>query len=268
MSVLNAVKHASINVGLYRPARWLSRHIKPRQLKLLHDDVRFYRGVLVPNAMCFDIGANVGEKSEAMLLAGAKSVVSFEPSPFAARELSARCAHYQNWRLVESALGSRAEIAVLYGSGEDSGKSSLVKGWTHTVVDTYYVPVITLDAVISCFGRPDYCKIDVEGWEPEVFKGLSESIPLLSFEFHLNEVHIPKTRASLERLAQLGSGVVNVTPAETPRFYFDDWIPLEDFLHWFPGNLKREMPGDPYGDIWVKSTDCAPRSDGRVLSSG
>jgi hypothetical protein len=45
------------------------------------------------------------------------------------------------------------------------------------------VEVSTLDALIDSFGIPSFCKIDVEGYEYEVLKGLTQPIPSLSFEY-------------------------------------------------------------------------------------
>lgn len=249
MSLLSMSKQVSITTGLYRPARWLSRRIRPHQMRLLRDDVRFYRSLLPAGALCFDIGANVGEKSEAMLKAGAR-VVSFEPNPLVIPELRARCGHSRGWTFVATALGSGASVATLRARHPHE-QSSLSSDWEGDLVGTYNVPVVTLDSAIQCFGTPTFCKIDVEGWELEVFKGLTRPIPLLSFEFHLRDV--PNTIACLEKLAQFGASRVNITPAEASSFHFDTWIPIEEFLKWFPGDLERTLPGNHYGDIFVKS---------------
>lgn len=93
---LPAVKRLSIATGMYRSARWLSRRIRPTQLQAFRADVEFYRQLLWRESVCIDVGANVGEKSEALLRSGAARVVSFEPDPIAASELRARCTHFEN----------------------------------------------------------------------------------------------------------------------------------------------------------------------------
>jgi len=47
------------------------------------------------------------------------------------------------------------------------------------------VPVLTLESLISQFGCPEYIKIDVEGGELDVLRGLRTLVPLTSFECNL-----------------------------------------------------------------------------------
>jgi len=250
MPLLAAIKRVSIAAGLYRPARALSRRLRRFQLRDFRAHVELYRSFLPPGALCFDVGANIGERSEALLEAGAR-VVAFEPNPLALPELKARCSHHKNWTLVTAALGSRAAIATLHAR-ESSGQSSLAADWEGKVIATYHVPVVTIDAAIQAFGSPVYCKIDVEGWELEVLNGLTQPIPVLSFEFHLTDRDITKTRACLEKLAQFGSSHANITPHETASYHWADWMPLTQLVRWFPGDLRQTLPGFPYGDIFVR----------------
>jgi FkbM family methyltransferase len=254
MFLTAAARQLSIATGLYRPARWFFRQTHPSQLRAFHQDVDLYGALLPPHAICFDVGANVGQKSEALLRAGAARVVAFEPNPRVVPELRARCGHWKNWTLVEAALGSAPGFATLYVR-EFHGQSGLLENWNGRITGTYNVPVLTLDLAIQCFGRPSFCKIDVEGWELEVLKGLTQPLPLLSFEFALIDQDIAKTLACLERLRQFGPGQVNITPAEASTFHFAEWDRLERFLGWFPGDLKRSLPRDrnSYGDIFVKN---------------
>lgn len=255
MSVLGMAKRLSIATGLYRPARWLARRARPDQMRLLTQDVGFFRSILARGALCFDVGANIGEKSEALLLAGAR-VVAFEPNPLVLPELRARCGRRGEWTLVQTALGSGASIATLYAR-EQHGQSSLAPDWAGAVIGRYHVPVVTLDSAVQHFGRPAYCKIDVEGWELEVLKGLTQAIPLLSFEFHLTDGRVSKTMECLKHLRRFGPSEVNVTPAETSELHFAEWVALDEFLAWFPGDLKQTLlgkHGSEYGDMFVRNS--------------
>jgi FkbM family methyltransferase len=245
-----AIKRVSIVVGLYRPARWLSRRLRPVRLHAYLSEIQLYQSLLPPDALCFDVGANIGEKSEALLAAGAR-VVAFEPNPLVLPELRARCSHDQSWMCVQTALGSAASIATLHAR-TSSGQSSLDAEWEGEVIGTYPVPVLSLDSVIQVLGKPMYCKIDVEGWELEVLRGLTQSLPLISFEFHLDAENIRKTQSCLEWLLTLGMTHANLTPAGRSSFHLKEWVPLRQFLEWFPGDLSQSLPGQPYGDIFVR----------------
>ena len=249
-SITKTAKKLAIATGLYRPARYLTRLFNPHHGRAFQADIALYRSLLQPGALCFDVGANIGDKSEALLEAGAR-VVAFEPNRLLMPELSARCKHQKNWTLIEAALGSSAAIATLYAA-KSHGQSSLAQDWMGKTIASFQVPVVTLDSAIACFGIPAYCKIDVEGWELEVLKGLTQPLPLISFEFHLNVQGIKSAVSCLESLTRFGPGLVNITPAEGAEFHFQEWMPLAQFLEWFPGDLKQTLPGNPYGDNFVK----------------
>jgi hypothetical protein len=60
------------------------------------------------------------------------------------------------------------------------------------------VNVATLDSLIDEFGVPDYAKIDVEGFDLEVLRGLSRPIPLLSFEYN-SQSELIRLRSNVSR---------------------------------------------------------------------
>ena len=250
-TIKNKIKNISIILGFYRTARWVSRQVQPSLMREFQGDIKLYRSLIQPSSLCFDVGANVGKKSEALLKAGAR-VVAFEPNPLVLPELHARCEHYNKWSVIMAALGSGAAISELHAC-KSHGQTSLDGEWARDVIATYHVPVVTLDSAIKCFGKPAFCKIDVEGWELEVLKGLSQPIPLLSFEFHLGSGEVEKALACLEKITEFGDGLVNITPAESSSFHFKEWMPLREFIKWFPGDLEQTLPGDHYGDIFIKN---------------
>jgi len=251
------LKELTIAAGVYLPARRLYRWLNPGRLQAHNEEVRFYKSWLPTSALCFDIGANIGEKSESLLRAGAR-VVSFEPNPLLISELSARLMGEENWTMVLAAIGSAPAILKFYVR-EIHGHSSLDEGgaqeWQGPLRGTYTVPVVTLDSAIETFGVPYFCKIDVEGWELEVLNGLSNPVPIICFEFHLNPKDIEKTRRCLVRMREFGEGFVNVIPAESCDFLFESWMTLEQFVGWFPGDLHQTLSADLYGDIYVRNAD-------------
>jgi FkbM family methyltransferase len=251
MTKLTTIKHLYQSNWLYQPARSLYwRLLKPDRLAKLRQEVTFYSKLLEPHSLCFDLGANIGEKTEALLKAGMR-VVAFEPQPSCMRELEARCSPYRGkLSKCPCAVSAESGVTKLYVHAHH-GHSSLDQNWTvGEVVSSIDVPMTTLDRAIAKFGKPNYCKIDVEGWEYEVLKGLTQPIPLLSFEYHLQKDNIDKTLACIDYLSHLGELSINITPAEKLLFTFEKWLPVKEFLKLFPDSFCSQKEYG-YGDIFV-----------------
>ena len=243
-------KALALNLGTYRFARWINRHVMNRaELTKLRSELAFYRQVIEPSSLCFDVGANYGLKTEVFLRLGAR-VVAFEPQSDCVEELRARLGPNPHLVTVNAAVGSTKGVGTFYIQRHRT-KSSFARDWPGEVLGSREVPITTLDEAIVEFGTPDYCKIDVEGHELEVFKGLNHAFKCISFEYHLDDDGLAKALACLNRLALLGSLEINITPAESPIFARSTWWDLEDFLDFFPDKL-RVTNGYHYGDIFVR----------------
>jgi FkbM family methyltransferase len=221
-------------------------------VETLQADVEFFARELPSGSLCFDIGANIGEKSEALLKAG-MSVIAVEPQPLCVEEIRARCRRYGNIKIKQTAVGSTVGEAELFLSDIFHASSSLDKDWTPSH-KSIKVPLTTLDLLIEEFGLPSFCKIDVEGYELSVLKGLTQKIPLISLEYHLMERDLQKTFDCLEYLADLSNQDIriNLSPAEHFGFNFPEWLSFDDFKAIFPDEF-RGREGFYYGDIWIKS---------------
>ena len=252
-----SAKDIAIQFGLYRPLRKLDTLLHPWIRRRLAEERAFYRALLPEHALCFDVGANIGERSEILLSLGHR-VIAFEPNPAMWRELLCRC---PGLVLKTEALGRAPSQATLYApAGARHSMASLDPQWSETTLadigrapvadestHVYPVQVSTLDTAIAEHGRPHYIKIDVEGWEPEVLRGLSQSVPLLSFEMHASPRGVSRATECLAHLQQLGFTAINATPAEGCRFLFPEWQRIDGFL---PGSVS--FPGEPYGDCYVR----------------
>jgi FkbM family methyltransferase len=145
------------------------------------------------NGLVFDVGANRGNRIGCFRTLNA-TVHAFEPQPVCAKYLR-EMFHYDPHVIIhESAIGATIGKAQMQVSTELDVLSTLSdafidkvsasgrfsrKHWDATVE----VEVTTLDICISSFGKPDFIKIDVEGFEIEALTGLSTCIPSLSFEW-------------------------------------------------------------------------------------
>jgi len=263
------LKKAARSLGIYRPARWVNRHFFNRkELERERGDFDFYAQLKLirKGDLVFDVGANYGEKSRIFLQLGAK-VIAFEPQPDCREELKWRCGKASNLTVVETALGAESGEATLYVR-ESRGSSGFVRNWvTSKIEKELIVPVGTLDRAIEEYGVPSYIKIDVEGFEYQVLKGLSQPVSCISFEFHLMDIHhgrnsedVEKVLKCVEHLSSLGEVLVNITPAERLVFGFNEWLTKDDFIDFFATlDVERfrklfeavERPKS-YGDIFVK----------------
>jgi FkbM family methyltransferase len=236
-----------IATGLFPAARrarqwlWSSRTRREEAAKLA-----FYREIVAPGALAFDIGANVGVIARLLLGAGAR-VVAVEPQPQCVAELLAAGGDDRGLIVLPAVVGDAPGVATLH-LGSHHAASSLRADWFGRRGDTLDVPMLTLAALIERYGIPDYCKVDVEGAEERVFATLSHPLPLVSFEYLASEPE--RAAACVRRLAAGARAEINFTGTGVPRFVLEQWIAAEEFLA-SPAALLPPRP--QWGDLWVRT---------------
>jgi FkbM family methyltransferase len=118
------------------------------------------------------------------------------------------------------------------------------------------VPLINLDELIARHGEPQFCKIDVEGFEYEVLSGLSSPIPALSFEYI--PVAGARAVACIERTSALGNYRYRHSRVETHRWSGDTWLEPEGMI-----KILSAMPAnDRSGDVYAVRSDQLARVAG------
>jgi len=222
-----------------------------------------YAQFVRPGDLCFDIGANVGQTAEVLLALDAK-VVSVEPNPACVAEMKARFPHNQRLQLVPKAIGANEGTAKLH-IHPSSWISSLKEDWAQGWADHLEVPLTTLDSLIAAYGRPRFLKIDVEGFELEVLKGLSQPIEFVTLEYHTTPEGIAKISACIKCVAQLAPIEINITPTEQGVLAFDQWLTSDTF----PASFQEYANSHPdnFGDIIIRprSTNSEPRAGGETM---
>lgn len=219
--------------------------------------VKFYRPFVQPGALCFDIGAHLGSRSRAFLALGAR-VVALEPQPACAAYLDRRFRGRPGFTLCAMAVGAAPGRATLHVNRLNPTISTLAPPAWRRSMDAAArgrehwdraaeVEVTTLDRLIEEFGTPDFCKIDVEGFEAEVLAGLSRPLTALSFEFLSFER--PAASACLRRLEAQGPYRFNLALRERQRLELADWVGaggIEALLESFSGRI---LSGDVYARL-------------------
>lgn len=159
-----------------------------------------YSKYLQPGDLVFDIGANVGAMTGLFLDMGLR-VVAVEPQPDCADLINSEAV------VVCAAAGAEAGVAMLYPSSTNfvtTLSMEYIAATNHPVewLEPFEVPVVTLDNLIAEHGVPAFIKIDVEGSELQVLRGLSTPVRALSFEMHVQEIE--KMWLCVNELERLG----------------------------------------------------------------
>jgi FkbM family methyltransferase len=193
LSTRDKTKSALQKLGLFPLARTAFRALNSDIKKQQSREVAFYSALFPPGSLCFDVGANLGQKTEVLLDCGAR-VISVEPNPLCHPTLKHLFGSNKKCEIVLSAVGSTNGFIDLHVHSTDA-TASVRPDWDKQVfgmdrgTTSVKTPIATLDNLIERYGRPDFLKIDVEGFEIEVLSGLSSLVPLLSFEYHAAEIN-------------------------------------------------------------------------------
>jgi FkbM family methyltransferase len=220
---------------------------------------RFYAQFVRPGDLCFDLGAHVGNRLRALSRVGAR-VVALEPQPQCMRLLRRWYGHQPNITLVEQAVGGASGTLTLFVSERTPTVTTLSRDWIGTVGATpgfagvrwdrtVPVRVTTLDELIARYGEPTFCKIDVEGAELEVLRGLSRPLEVLSFEYIPAAIDVAV--GCIDRLGELGRYEYNWSPGEPPRLRSSVWLSPAQMA-----DLLRRMPiRERSGDVYARRLD-------------
>jgi FkbM family methyltransferase len=214
----------------------------------------FYSQFLSPGDLVFDVGANAGNRTSVFLEIGAR-VIAVEPQ-FDCIEILKK--KFGDKIVIETVgLGSSPGEMEMYIADETT-ISTFSKEFIDKTKDNKFsrnrwerkikVPIATLDQLIGSHGRPEFCKIDVEGFETEVLKGLSVPINKISFEYNVPEL-ADNVKKNIALLNGLSTGYVfNYSIGETMQLELDKWKTAAEFSEWIQ---KPQFLDSDFGDIYA-----------------
>jgi len=214
----------------------------------------FYSQFIKTGDLVFDVGANKGNRTVIFLELGAK-VVAVEPQKECYEHLTKRFGNKID--LVKLGLGEKQSTAIMYVSG-----STLISSFSKDHVDmmqedrfkgadwgkTIEVSMTTMDNLIQQYGVPAFCKIDVEGYEYDVLKGLSQPVGAMSLEYIVPE-NTQVLVNCLTHLSKLGTIACNFSYGESMKFNLPNWKSGPEMIAYIQ---TQEFTGTSYGDVYVR----------------
>jgi FkbM family methyltransferase len=229
------MKKTIINIIKKSPFSFIYNYLKRK--KLLSQDpsipekfLEFYSVFVRSNSVVFDVGANYGNRSKVFRKLGAR-VVAFEPQKKCYDYLASYFWGDSKMKIEKCALGEKNyETSMLISN--HSVLSTLSKEFVEktqasgrftdrTWADSQAVKVKTLDEFILKHGPPCFIKIDVEGFEHEVIKGLNHPIPAISLEYARE--NLGNLLGALKKISKLGDYKYQFSPQESLILSNHNW---------------------------------------------
>ena len=216
---------------------------------------KLFKEVVKPGMVVVDVGANVGIYTllGARLLAGRGKVYSFEPTPGTASILRQNI--QVNGFLESGIIDLRAEavtdkrgVGRLTVFANDCGHNTLFG--SSGEADSVNVPTISLDDALQAEDHVDFVKIDAEGSEADIIRGMRETIrrnPSIRIVLEFAPTHLRRANVDpagfLSELRALGFTVTRVHDLSGEL----ETVPDEELLHAFSANIHLSRPGASEG---------------------
>jgi len=213
---------------------------------------RLYSSLLSPGDLVFDVGSHMGESAEVFVASGAR-VVCVEPNPSCLEILQQRFGDNQDVIVVGKGVSDRDGTLDFFVCDDDSPVSTFDDRWkTGRFAErkwdrTLSVPVTTLDALVEEFGLPEYCKIDVEGFELKVLAGLHHKIRHVSFEF--TREFLADAKACADYMPSLGRPKFNFTLYSYYKLCSKTWLDSEPLFDLLESMDDEQLTGDIFVEL-------------------
>lgn len=162
----------------------------PTYINYLNNELSFYKKILSPNILIFDLGGNMGDKTHIFSFF-AKKIICYEPEKKLFLHLKNRFRE-RKIKIKNKLVSDKKKKISFYSVLNDEAYSSIfketIKSFSHLDKRRIIKKKIlstTLNSEILKYGVPHYIKIDCEGAEKVILKNLKYKINIISFESNL-----------------------------------------------------------------------------------
>lgn len=218
--------------------------------------MKIFENIIKKGDLVFDVGSNIGDKSESFLSLGAK-VIGFEPQSECYHYLLDRFKGNTNFITENIALSNKVGSEIMYKASYHTISSMSEEFITEAKKERFIgynwdtkivVETNTLDNIIEKYGLPSFIKIDVEGYELNVLQGLSTSVDYVSVEF--NPELCQSTVDCIEYVDNLNNNqsLFNYGYREDEFFKFD-WISKYQIIEYLRSINDHVFE---FGDVYIK----------------
>ena len=249
------IQNSLSKMGLYERAKasWIYDIYWTLADKRIIEDKRkeltFYRNLLdgfLPGDLIFDIGANQGYKTQMFLKMGAR-VVAVDPDETNQEILKEKFRKNRLRKIpvviIDKAVSEENSTVTMWIDSPGSALNTLSRKWAETLKNDDQrfghcvgfenmreVETVSLDHMIGAYGLPYFIKIDVEGHELSVLKGMRQPVPYLSFEVNLPEF-LKEGMECVRVLARMeGESEFNYSSDCKRGLVLNQWLQKEEFL--------------------------------------
>lgn len=220
-----------------------------------------YSEFLKSGDVYFDIGANYGNRITPLIGEGIR-IIALEPQPLCISFL--KKVFKSNITIVPMGVGSeegqKLELHIANTNTISSFSDDFIKkvknsgrfgknNWNKTI----QVEMVTLDTLIQKYGNPNFIKIDVEGFELEVLKGLTTPVNFISFEYTVPEQN-KEMKQCLDQLNKIYESKIqcNYSIGESMVLEMEKWISINEMITLIN---SKTFTDTQFGDIYVKKVN-------------
>ena len=216
---------------------------------------KLYSSFLKEGDLSFDVGANIGNRVRSLLSIGAK-VVAIEPQKSCSKYLKYKFG--KKIEIISKGLGDKEEVKDFYISSANT-LSSFSNEWIDIVKSERFkqhnwkkkvkTEMTTLDKLIEKYGIPKFIKIDVEGYELEVLKGLTKPIGMISFEYTVPE-QVDKVIDCIKQILKYNPNIeCNFSIGESMILELNKWLSTEQMISFVN---STDFQKTVFGDVYIR----------------